>query len=64
MYDCMVYPENSSKPLLCDEALLELRYYSGTVLDPDVVETFIGIMNPRSARSSVMEENKVLSGGR
>lgn len=45
MYDCMVYNSDSHKSLVCDDALLELRYYAGTALDPDVVEVFINMMN-------------------
>lgn len=44
MYDCMIYPPPGQRPLICDEALLELRYYSGTALDPGVVEAFIRMM--------------------
>ncbi len=54
MYDCMIYPPGRQNPLVCDEALLELRYYSGSALDPEVVEAFIRIMG----------KNSILSGNR
>ncbi|MCL2816995.1 MAG: HD domain-containing protein [Clostridiales bacterium] len=47
-YDCMVYPAGRSKAFLCDDALLELRYYSGTAFDPEVVEAFIKLMSRHS----------------
>jgi hypothetical protein len=47
-YDCMVYPIGRSKAFICDDALLELRYYSGTAFDPEVVEAFIKLMSKNS----------------
>ena len=49
MYDYMVYPASfRTKPMVCDEALLELRYYAGSALDPEVVEAFIKLMTKNS----------------
>ncbi len=45
MYDCMIYPSPHRRPMLCDEALLELEYYAGSALDPEVVAAFIKLMN-------------------
>ena len=48
MFDCMIYPQGHHRPLVFDEALLELRYYAGSALDADVVEAFIKIMGRKS----------------
>jgi len=45
MYDCMIYPNGRCRPMLCDEALLELQYYAGSALDPGVVDAFINMMS-------------------
>lgn len=48
MFDCMIYPNGQTRPLVFDEALLELKYYEGSALDPDIVEAFIKIMSKKS----------------
>jgi len=45
MYDCMIYPNGRCRPMLCDEALLELEYYAGSALDPEVVDAFIRMLS-------------------
>lgn len=61
MYDCMTYPPAGRRPLICDEALLELRYYAGTALDPEVVETFIRLMGQHTILSGAAGGAKVFT---
>ncbi|MCR4962297.1 MAG: hypothetical protein K6B40_00275 [Firmicutes bacterium] len=37
-YDAFTHPANGKKKMKCQEALGELSYYAGTVLDPEIVE--------------------------
>ncbi|MDR2711815.1 MAG: hypothetical protein LBB91_01725 [Clostridiales bacterium] len=47
LYDGLTHPGRSRKALVCNEALQELTYYSGTLLDPLVVEAFHKLMSPK-----------------
>jgi len=52
-FDSMLYPVGRTRSLVCDEALLELRYYSGTAFDPEVVEAFITKMSKHTVFSGI-----------
>ena len=52
-FDSMLYPVGRTRSLICDEALLELRYYSGTAFDPEVVEAFITKMSKHTILSGI-----------
>lgn len=55
MYDNFTHPDALGKKMLSEEALNELGYYAGSVLDPEIVWVFNKVMGYKGLENSISE---------